>query len=147
MLERAVPLVLLAAAGVYLALAWSLPFGGGARPGPGFYPVLVAIFAVVVGLAAAVSAFRAPTRISSDGPELEAPARRRVMMSVAALAAFCFAMPWIGYPAAAFGFVAIVLRALGSRWTTALVAALLSAAGSYGVFAGLLDVPLPRGPW
>src|SRR5262245_13438015 len=105
MLERAVPLVLLAAAGVYLALAWSLPFGGGARPGPGFYPVLVAIFAIVVGLAATVSAFRGPARaVASDGAVLDAPARRRVTISVAALAAFCLVMPWIGYPVSAFGF-------------------------------------------
>jgi hypothetical protein len=27
------------------------------------------------------------------------------------------------------------------------VAGVLSSAGSYGLFAVLLDVPLPRGPW
>jgi len=40
-----------------------------------------------------------------------------------------------------------VLRYLGARWTTALLTGVLSAAGSYGLFAVLLDVPLPRGPW
>src|SRR5262245_59886678 len=143
MLERAVPLVLLAAAGAYLALALNLPFGGGARPGAGFYPVLVAIFAIVVAVAAAVNAFRAAARSEAEAAGLGAAARRRVLISVVALAVFCFALPWIGYPAAAFGFVAIVLRSLGGRWSTALLAALLSAAGSYGLFAALLDVPLP----
>jgi phosphinothricin acetyltransferase len=42
-LARAVPLVLLAAAGVYLILALRLPFGAAARPGAGFYPVIVAV--------------------------------------------------------------------------------------------------------
>ena len=147
MLARAVPLVLLVAAGVYLTLALRLPFGAAARPGAGFYPVIVAIFAIVVALVATASAFRATRAPGPTAVELDAAARRRVVISVVALAAFCLALPWVGYPAAAFAFVAVVLRYLGSRWTTALLMGALSAAGSYGLFAVLLDVPLPRGPW
>jgi putative tricarboxylic transport membrane protein len=146
-LARAVPLVLLAAAGVYLTLALRLPFGAAARPGAGFYPVIVAVFAVVVALAATASAFRGVPRGEADAAELDGAARRRVVISVVALAAFCLALPWVGYPAAALAFVTIVLRYLGARWTTALLTGVLSAAGSYGLFAVLLDVPLPRGPW
>jgi putative tricarboxylic transport membrane protein len=146
-LARAVPLVLLAAAGVYLILALRLPFGAAARPGAGFYPVIVAVFAIAVALAATASAFRGASPAEADVAELDAASRRRVMISVVALVAFCLALPWVGYPAAACAFVAVVLRYLGARWTTAVLAGLLSAAGSYGLFAGLLDVPLPRGPW
>jgi putative tricarboxylic transport membrane protein len=146
-LARAVPLVLLAAAGVYLALALGLPFGAVARPGAGFYPVIVGVFAIVVALAATVSAFRTGPRAETDAANVDAAARRRVMISVGALAVFCLALPWVGYPAAAFAFVAVVLRYLGGRWTTALLTGVLSSAGSYGLFAVLLDVPLPRGPW
>ena len=145
MLARAVPLVLLVVAAIYLTLAVRLPFGTAARPGAGFYPVIVALFAVAVALAATAGAFR-----GARGPEvveLTPDARRRVAISVAALIVFCLVLPWIGYPAAAFGFVAVVLRYLGARWTTALLAGVLSSAGSYGIFAVLLDVPLPRGPW
>ena len=145
MLARAVPLVLLLAAGVYLTLALRLPFGAAARPGAGFYPVIVAVFALVVGLAATVSAYRsAPGDVTI---ELGSDARRRVVISVVALVAFCLALPWVGYPAAAFAFVTVVLRYLGARWTTALIIGVLSAAASYVLFAVLLDVPLPRGPW
>jgi putative tricarboxylic transport membrane protein len=146
-LARAVPLVLLAAAGVYLAFALRLPFGAAARPGAGFYPVIVAVFAVIVALAATASAFRDVPRGEADAAELDGAARRRVVISVVALAAFCLALPWVGYPAAALAFVTVVLRYLGARWTTALLTGVLSAAGSYGLFAVLLDVPLPRGPW
>jgi tripartite tricarboxylate transporter TctB family protein len=146
-LARAVPLVLLVAAGVYLTLALRLPFGAAARPGAGFYPVIVAVFAIVVALAATASAFRGAGHAEADAVALDAAARRRVVISVVALAAFCLALPWVGYPAAAFAFVAVVLRCLGSRWTTALLMGVLSAAASYGLFAELLDVPLPRGPW
>ena len=145
MLARAVPLVLLVVAAIYLTLAVRLPFGTAARPGAGFYPVIVALFAVAVALAATAGAFRGAR--GAEAVELAPAARRRVAISVAALIVFCLVLPWIGYPAAAFGFVAVVLRYLGARWTTALLAGVLSSAGSYGIFAVLLDVPLPRGPW
>jgi putative tricarboxylic transport membrane protein len=144
-LARAVPLVLLVVAAIYLTLAVRLPFGTAARPGAGFYPVIVALFAVAVALAATAGAFRGAR--GPEAVELTQDARRRVAISVAALIVFCLVLPWIGYPAAAFGFVAVVLRYLGARWTTALLGGVLSSAGSYGIFAVLLDVPLPRGPW
>ena len=145
MLARVVPLVLLVAAGVYLTLALRLPFGGAARPGAGFYPVIVAVFAIAVALVATVSAFRGAA--VAEPVELDAPSRRRVVISVVALVAFCLALPWVGYPAAAFAFVTVVLRYLGAGWTTALLTGALSSAGSYVLFAVLLDVPLPHGPW
>ena len=147
MLARAVPLVLLLAAGVYLALALRLPFGAAARPGAGFYPVIVAVFALIVALAATAGAFRRAPGAEADAVDLDAAARRRVVISVVALVAFCLALPWVGYPAAAFAFVTVVLHYLGARWATALLTGALSSAGSYGLFAVLLDVPLPRGPW
>jgi hypothetical protein len=147
LLARAVSLVLLVAAAVYLTLALRLPFGAAARPGAGFYPVIVAVFAIVVALAATASAFRSAPRAEAEAVALDAAARRRVLISVVALAAFCLALPWVGYPAAAFAFVAVVLRYLGGRWTTALLTGVLSSAVSYGLFAVLLDVPLPRWPW
>jgi len=146
MLERALPLALLVAAGVYLVFALRLPLGAIARPGAGFYPVIVAVFALAVAVALTVSAFRGAAP-AERGERLPPAARRRVAVSVAALAAFCLALPWVGYPAAAFGFVAVVLRYLGGRWSTALFTGALSSAGSYGLFATLLGVPLPRGPW
>ena len=145
MLARAVPLVLLVSAAVYLTLALRLPFGAAERPGAGFYPVIVGVFATVVALAATASAFRSAA--GATVVELDAASRRRVVITVLALVAFCLVLPWVGYPAAAFAFVAVVLRSLGARWTTALLTGALSSAGSYGLFAILLDVPLPRGPW
>ena len=147
MLARTVPLVLLVTAAVYLVLALRLPFGAAARPGAGFYPVFVAVFAIIVALVATVSAFRSAPAAEPTAIDLDAAASRRVVISVAALAAFCLALPWIGYPAAALAFVAVVLRYLGATWVSALLWGVVSAAGSYGLFATLLDVPLPRGPW
>ena len=66
---------------------------------------------------------------------------------MAALAAFCLILPWVGYPLSAFLFVTVVLRRLGSGWPAAVALGVASAAVSHYLFAVLLDVPLPRGPW
>lgn len=149
MLERVVSLAVLAAAGAYLSQAWALPYGTAARPGPGFFPTIVAVFACAVGLVMTAQAFRAPAAAGARG----APAaddevrRRRVVSTVVVLVAFCLLLPWVGYAPVAFGFVAVLLRRLGSGWRPALVTGALSAVASYYLFAVLLDVPLPRGPW
>jgi hypothetical protein len=57
-LSRAVPLALLVTAVGYLTMALRLPFGTIAKPGAGFYPVMVAVFAIVVALVATALAFR-----------------------------------------------------------------------------------------
>jgi putative tricarboxylic transport membrane protein len=150
-LARAIPPILLVAAAGYLSLALGLPMGTAARPGPGFYPVIVGIFAVIVLVSVTAIAFRgaASARTGGAAPAegLEDGARRRVLISVVALGVFCLALPWVGYPVTAFAFVTAVLRSLGGGWTTALITGALASAGSYGLFAVLLDVPLPRGLW
>jgi hypothetical protein len=149
MVARLVPLVILVGAGFYLTQAMGLPLGTAARPGAGFYPVAVAVFACAVALVATARAFLAPAavRTDRDADAMDPARRRRVAGAVAALVAFCLAMPWIGYPLAAFGFVSVVLWGLGGHWGAALLTGALSAAGSHYLFAVLLDVPLPRGPW
>jgi hypothetical protein len=148
MAARVLPLAVLAAAGFYLMQALALPLGTAARPGAGFYPTAVAVFACVVGLVATARAFLEPRAARAAAAEPEAPGgRRRVALTAAALVGFCLVMPWVGYPIAAGAFVLATLRGLGSRWSAAIVTGVLSAIGSHYLFAVLLDVPLPRGPW
>jgi putative tricarboxylic transport membrane protein len=149
MVARLVPLVVVAAAGFYLMQAMRLPLGTAARPGAGFYPVAVGVFACVVALVASARAFLSPQGVRAEAPAgpIDPARRRRVAGAVWALVAFCLIMPWIGYPVAAFGFVSVVLWRLGGRWQAALLAGALASAGSYYLFAALLGVPLPRGPW
>jgi hypothetical protein len=149
MVDRLLPAAILVAAGFYLLQAARLPFGTVARPGAGFYPTAVAVFACLVALVATIQAFRAP-RVARAAAVADpgAPAqRRRVLSTVVAVVAFCLVMPWVGYPLAACVFGIAALRGLGSRWSAAIVFGVASALVSHFVFAGLLDVPLPRGPW
>jgi hypothetical protein len=149
MVARLVPLVILVASGFYLTQAMKLPLGTAAKPGAGFYPVAVAVFACVVALVAGARAFLSPQAVRPE--EISGAAdparRRRVAGAVVALVAFCLALPWIGYPIAAFGFVSVVLWGLGGRWQAAVLTGAFSSAGSYYLFGVLLDVPLPRWPW
>jgi len=149
MAARLLPLVILVASGFYLAQAMKLPLGTAAKPGAGFYPVTVAVFACVVALVASARVFLSPQAVRAEAAsEATDPARRRrVAGAVVALVAFCLMLPWIGYPIAAFGFVSVVLWGLGGRWQAALLTGALSSAGSYYLFGVLLDVPLPRWPW
>lgn len=149
MVERGLPLLIFVVAGMYLTQAIALPLGTTARPGAGWYPTAVAIFACIVALVATVQAFRTPRAARVERVEdPEGPAgRRRVLASVMALVAFCLVLPWVGYTVAAFAFVTAMLIGLGSRWPVAVGTGLVSAAGSYYLFAVLLDVPLPRSAW
>lgn len=148
MLERVVGLVVVAAGGVYLIQALALPYGTAARPGAGFFPTIVAIFACVVGLMMTVRAFvtTAPARASREAAPTGA-ARARALSTMIVMIVFCLLLPWVGYPLVAFGFVTFLLHRLGSTPRTAAITGALTAAASHYVFAVLLDVPLPRGPW
>ena len=141
-------LVMLLVSAIYLTQALRLPLGAAARPGPGFYPVGVGAFACVVALVVVALAFRRASAGAPDDDPLAGPAeRRRVGWAVFTLAAFCLVLPWIGYPLAALLFVGALLRELGAGWRMTALAAVLSAEGSYYLFANLLGVLLPRGLW
>ena len=148
MIERIVALAMLVVSAVYLVYALRMPLGTTARPGAGFYPAGVGVFACVVALVLVALAFRGMSRAAAgDDAEVSADDRRRVWFAVITLAVFCLVLPWVGYPLAALLFVATMLRQLGAGWRTVALTALLSAEGSYYVFAGLLGVTLPRGLW
>jgi hypothetical protein len=148
MVERIVALAMLVASAVYLVQALRLPLGASARPGPGFYPVGVGAFACVVALVVVALAFRQlPGAVARDEAGPEPAARRRVWRAVALVAGFCLLLPWIGYPLTALLLVGTLLLELGAGWRQALLTALLSAEGSYYVFADLLGVVLPQGFW
>ena len=148
MAERIVALALLVVSGIYLLQGLRMPLGSAARPGPAFYPVAVGVFACIVALVVTAMAFRRPgNRAPADAEETSADGRRRVWLAVAALGGFCLLLPWIGYPLAALVFVATLLRQLGAGWSRALLTAVLSAEGSYYLFAILLGATLPQGFW
>jgi putative tricarboxylic transport membrane protein len=148
MRERVVALALLAASGGYLLVGLSLVRGNTVRPGPGFFPFAIGVFLCAVSVTYLIASLRGATGVASVAAPFAPGARGRVVATAATLVAACAVMPVAGYPVVAFLFVAVLLRALGGRrWGVIAITALLSAAVSYYVFAVLLGVPLPQGPW
>lgn len=147
MAERVIALAFLAGSGFYLALSFAFPFGSTARPGPGYFPVAVGVFLCLVAAVFTLVAFRRDAGVSGvTMAPTSRSAQARAGATAAGLVGFCLLLPWTGYPLAAFGFVALLLRRLGGgSWPAALGAAAASAALSYWVFAVLLSVPLPKG--
>jgi putative tricarboxylic transport membrane protein len=142
------PIVFLGVSGLYLATSLTLPVGTAARPGAGFFPVVVGLYLCGLGAVLAVAAWRrAPAAPTTARTALVAgDARMRVTAILVALSGFCLALGWIGYPAAAFLFVAVGLKSLGrGGWPSALLTALVAAFVSYYLFGVVLGVPLPRG--
>lgn len=146
MIARVVALAVLLVASAYVAFGLELARGTAARPGPGFFPLAVGLFAVGVAVVFVVLVFKGATSsVALQGARPGGGARAAATM--AALLGFCFLLPWVGYPVSAFLFVVALLRCLGAGWGTTVATALLGAAGSHYVFATLLGVPLPGGMW
>jgi hypothetical protein len=145
MVERLLAVALLTVVLVYLASAWSLPMGTTARPGAGFYPLVVGIFGALAVLGWLTLTMRGARGVGGSVAAVAADARGRVLATAGLLVGFCLALPWTGYPLAALLFTAILLRALGASTVTALAVAVTSALASYYGFGALLGVPLPRG--
>jgi hypothetical protein len=144
MVERLLAVALLAAGLVYLGSAWSLPMGTAARPGAGFYPLVVGIFGALAVLGWLAITLRGTRGGVGGSIAVTTDARGRVLATAGLLTAFCLALPWTGYPLAALMFTALLLRALGAGTVTALAVGVAAALASYYAFGVLLGVPLPR---
>ena len=147
MRERAWGLGFLVASGAYLAASLGFPLGDVVKPGPGFFPVVVGVFLCLAAAALMIGRRRgapAGTGVAS----LSRDARARVSATILGLVAFCLLLPWVGYPACAFLFIALLLRRLGGAgWPGVVITAILGAVVSYYVFGVLLGVPFPSGPF
>jgi putative tricarboxylic transport membrane protein len=117
-------------------------------PGPGFFPALLAVALIMLGASLVVTRLRTP-RDAAD--RLRLPSRQQASRSLSlwavALAAALLVDP-LGFPLAMFFLVAVVLfviegrRGLGSVLTSIMIPLL-----AWLLFAELLLVPLPTGPF
>jgi putative tricarboxylic transport membrane protein len=119
-----------------------LPLGTVRNPGQGFFPWWISL--VIVLLAVVLLAQALTSRPSTNR---QAPGRiAKVTALLLVLAAYTFLLDLLGYLICTFFLVLFMLRATDPhRWSVALSMALLTAVGSYVVFAVWLSVPLPRG--
>jgi putative tricarboxylic transport membrane protein len=118
-----------------------------ARPGPGFFPLLVSAALLLVSLALGVRAWRHPPSTAAA----EAPAPSRVwalIATIVALAVYITAFDRVGFVVSTVALLAFLFGALGRyRWPVALAGAVAVALAARLVFDTWLQVRLPADVW
>jgi putative tricarboxylic transport membrane protein len=141
-----------AAAFLLLSVAYGigslqLPMGTLERPGPGFFPLIVAL--VMAALSGPLLwRFLCGKKPPPPGehPFPRGADLRRVLALGGALLLFAVLLQPLGYGITSALLMGTVLRLLGMRhWGRIALSAVLATAISYWLFASLLDVPLPPG--
>ena len=136
--------------GVLTALAlftlWEdrkLPLGNLASPGPAYVPMLLAL--LLLGFSILIIVFGGRTGRLADAGWSE---WRHAVAILGVCVFMALALERLGYRITIFAALALLLGILERRSlvTTALFSVAFSAA-SFHLFAVLLRVPLPRGPW
>lgn len=136
--------MLLIALALYILWAnQEFPVGSLAQPGPGYMPLLLAIFLGAMGLLIALWGARSrPLR------EVQWSEAARAAIILAACGVAAFALERIGYRLTVG---ALMIFFLGVMERKKPVPVLLVSVGfafiSFYIVADLLDVPLPRSPW
>jgi hypothetical protein len=119
------------------------PVGTLQEPGPGYLPLLLAVFLGAIGISIALWGIRSEPLASLKWTETT-----RAVVILAACAAATFALERIGYRLTMIVLLVFFLGVLERRrpLPVALVSLGFSLA-SFWVIGDLLHVPLPRSPW
>jgi putative tricarboxylic transport membrane protein len=141
--DVAVAALALALGGAAIFESAKLPLGTVRNPGQGFFPWWTSVVIVLLALSLLIQALTSRRSINPQAPGRIA----KVTALLLVLAMYTFLLDLLGYLICTFLLVLFMLRATNpQRWPVALIMALITAFGSYGVFAIWLSVPLPRGP-
>ena len=129
---------------IYLGVALTYPIGSLAKPGPGVFPLFVAILILLGSLGTFGSRPEGPAE-----EEVRWPDRRgwgRITAVTAACLAYVIALTSLGHLLASTVVIFVVLHVMRMRsWTLKAGLAVMIGLISYLFFATLLGVPLPQG--
>jgi putative tricarboxylic transport membrane protein len=143
MFERVLNIVWILLGGAAASYAWTLGLTGPSGPDSGLFPFIAAL--IVTG-AGAVLLVRPDTTLPAGFPR--GAALGRVLGVIAGLAFMALSMPYLGFAAAGFVTMIILLRAVEkSGWVFSVVLALVSVLIVEWLFGHVLGMTLPRGPW
>jgi hypothetical protein len=119
------------------------PLGSLQEPGPGYTPLLIAVFLGVAGLLIA-----ARGRASPPLSEMQWPEAKRAAMILAACAVATYALEPLGYRITIIALLVFFLGVLERRKPRAVASVSIGfSLLSYYFIGTLLRVPLPRGPF
>lgn len=119
------------------------PLGSLSEPGPGYVPLMLAIFLGVTGLLIALRGTRAQPLAAIAWPE----APRAVIILLAGGVA-ALALERVGYRLTIFALLVFFLGVLErKRWYSVLILSAAFSLVSYWLFVDVLRVQLPHAPW
>jgi len=149
--REAWPPALLTVAGlVAVNEARRLRFGAVTVPGPGLFPLVLAVGFTLVCLILLVAAVRASAdeAAAESGGAGEGGIRWKVLATLGVMLAYAVVLEPLGFVVATCGLLYFFFRALeGMRWTVAVAASALTSVVTYVIFKVWLYVRLPPGPW
>jgi hypothetical protein len=145
MAERALNVFWIALGLATCAYARSLGLTGPGGPDSGLFPFIAGASIAGGGLWLLVRGRRAA---AVDVAWPRGAALVRVLVVTGGLVVMTLALPRIGFVAAAIVTMAVLLRAIErTRWIEVAVLAIVSSVAVWWLFARVLAVPLPQGPW
>ena len=120
-----------------------LPLGTLQAPGPSYVPIILALLLLGFGVLVAALGGRSATVASVGWGEW-----KHAVAILLACTFMALALERLGYRLTIFIALALLLKGVERQsWVTTAVFAAGFALGSHYLFATLLRVPLPRGPW
>ena len=130
---------------VFAVGATNYSMGSSARPGPGYFPV---ILSVIMALLGGVVLFKALTIETEGGDPIGAFAWRPLIVIVAAITVFGLALPRLGMLITVPLLIFITSLAGDEfRWKGVLVNAIVLTVGAWAIFIAGLKLTIPLYPW
>jgi putative tricarboxylic transport membrane protein len=123
-----------------------LTVGTVANPGPGFFPLLSGAVLGIFSLVLLVQSFKKRGQDENKPFWPSVWGGWKIFWVLLVLFAYVFGMNYVGFFLGTILFLGFLLRGMGhQKWLLTIIASLLGAIISYGIFQSWLDVQLPHG--
>jgi hypothetical protein len=122
------------------------PLGSFRKPGGGLFPLIASILLMGLSVLLTVQAFTSKEGKKTFGvpffPEKEAP--KRILFGFAALLAYRYLLPVIGFGPSTFLFIFILSKFLAKYgWKVSIFFSMVTAVAAYYLFQVWLKIPMP----
>jgi putative tricarboxylic transport membrane protein len=123
-------------------LSSKLPLGGFKGPGPGFYPLLVALILILLSILLMISSwFEKPrTAEKKEGMDI-----KKVYYILGALLIYAVSFQRLGFLLSTFLFFLLLKPVVEKKWSFVIIGSFLVTLASYFFFQILLKCTLPEG--
>ena len=137
--------VMFVAVGIAFAVgAGNYPLGNSARPGPGYFPLMLSVIMAILG---AIVLFKSLTIETEGGDKIGKIAWRPLLVIVASIAVFGLALPRLGlFLAVPLLIVMVSFASEEFKWLGVLINAVVLTVFAWAVFVAGLKLIIPLWP-